>query len=138
MRILAFFFFVGAGSTVLYPSVIEDLLHKTQHSLEQREYVKAFHMLNEAHDLSPPQSPQRIEVLVALGHFYFQVGSLGDSEGCYRKALQIDPYELSALMGLGDVSFRRGEYLNARHAYERAKKYHPDQSQVYSAIAATF
>ena len=131
---IAFFRFISVSSAQDFIN----LLHHAQHELEQQQYVKAFQALSEAYDLSTDQSQERIEVLIALGHFYAKVGGFGDAEGCFRKALQINPYEFSALMGLGDIHFRRKEFLNARHAYERARKYHPKQAQVYAAIATTF
>lgn len=111
----------------------------SHHFLEQSDWRKAFHCaFNALHETEDGSRDQlRIYTKIAHLYFYFEK-SYGDAEGYYRKALQIDPYSLPALIGTGDVYFARGEYVGALEYYQRAALKHPEKHHPYASIAAAF
>lgn len=99
----------------------------------QKAFASAFNALHEASN----NSKAKVESLTRIGNlfFYFRK-SLGDAEGYYRKALQINPYYLDALIGSGDIYFSRNEFRGALHYYELAAKYNPQSYESFASIAA--
>ena len=113
--------------------------HRIFHFLKQSDWRRAFKSAFNALHETKDGSPNHVRSQVKLGHLYFHFDkSLGDAEGHYRKALQIDPYDFEALIGVADVHFARQEWNGALDAYELARKYHKERFEVYAGIAATF
>ncbi len=145
MRSLVFFFLfcftgISAAGTV---SVLggdgsaEYWEHRAGHFLVQKDRERAFESMQRALDEVEEKSADHVRLLVKFGHLYFAFGmSLGDAEGCFKKALQIDPYHFGALMALGDVYFARSEFLGAMDFYERCAKHHPKRYEAWASIGA--
>jgi tetratricopeptide (TPR) repeat protein len=111
--------------------------HRARHFLVQKDRARAFECMQRALHEVEQNTDHHVRLLVKLGHLYFAFGmSLGDAEGCYKKALQLDPYDFEALMGTGDLYFSRGEYLGALEFYERCGKYHPKRFEPWASIGA--
>jgi tetratricopeptide (TPR) repeat protein len=56
----------------------------------------------------------------------------------YLKARHVDPKNVTALMGVGDVYFIKGEYLKARQYYESILQVDPDSVAGYSGLMNLF
>ena len=77
-----------------------------------------------------PKSPQPVQPRdTALAEEYFRIGSaLDDGEeatrdeaaAAYRKALELDPYLVAALINLANIHYSRDELAEAQALYERA------------------
>ena len=105
--------------------------------MEQGEWRKAFTSAFNALHETAENSKERARLYTKIGHLFFHFKkNYGDSEGYYGKALHIDPYNLNALIGIGDVYSARKEFRGALHYYELAEKYHPNHFQPCSSIAA--
>jgi tetratricopeptide (TPR) repeat protein len=82
-----------------------------------------------------PRPPTRIDVQpagerdVALAEEYFRMASalddgdeakLDDAASAYRRALELDPYLVAALINLANIHYSRDELVEAQALYERA------------------
>jgi tetratricopeptide (TPR) repeat protein len=87
----------------------------------------------------PPPEPRSERVAAgrdtALAEDYFRTGSLLDdgdetkqdaAAAAYRKALEIDPYLVAALINLANIHYSRDELVEAQALYERAIGLEPD------------
>lgn len=59
-------------------------------------------------------------IYVRYGHFLERYGLDGLAEKAYGEALQIDPSDAEALMALGDLDMKRGDYDSAFKSYDRS------------------
>jgi tetratricopeptide (TPR) repeat protein len=78
----------------------------------------------------------RKQALVTLGQAHQALGDLGRAEECYRAALQEDPREVSALVGLGRLLRQQGKLEEARPLLEKAGEIVLDGSGVALELAA--
>ena len=88
----------------------------------------------------PPSEPSSAE-------HYFQAASCldeGDPEsfeqalGSYRRALEIDPYMVPALINLANLHYARDEIIEAQALYERAITIEPDGFEAHFNLANVF
>jgi tetratricopeptide (TPR) repeat protein len=86
----------------------------------------------EARTAAPASMPARD---AALAEEYFTLGSalddgdaakLEDAAAAYRKALELDPYLVAALINLANIHYSRNELVEAQALYERAIGLEPD------------
>lgn len=56
------------------------------------------------------------------------------AEEQYRRALQMDARYLDALLGLGRLQDRQGDFQAALNTYQRAVKYHPDNAAAWNHL----
>ncbi|MCJ8346774.1 tetratricopeptide repeat protein [bacterium] len=129
-------------NSIIFASHSNDLeMYELQstHFLRQNDWRKSFHSLFSALHEAKKDSQDEVRLNIKLAHLYFHFKkSLGDAEGFYKQALQIDPYAKGAYLGLGDVYFARKQYRQAIHYYEMAIKYHQDSYLAYSSVAMAF
>jgi tetratricopeptide (TPR) repeat protein len=84
---------------------------------------------------SPPKGPGRIDLTptslqdTALAEDYFRMasalddgdeGKLDEAAAAYRRALELDPYLVAALINLANIHYSRNELVEAQALYERA------------------
>jgi len=77
-------------------------------------------------------------LLDLLGDAYTQTKDLAKAEGAYRKAVEIDPSELSHQRGLGQTLLAEEKYPEALKVYQRLADLMPDDSDVYLRIAQIY
>ncbi len=77
-------------------------------------------------------------LLDLLGDAYTQTKDLAKAEGAYRKAVEIDPSELSHQRGLGQTLLSEEKYPEALKVYQRLADLMPDDSDVYLRIAQIY
>lgn len=63
-----------------------------------------------------------------------QAGQLDSAEAAYRSALDAQPGELDALLGLAVIAERRGDRANAERYYRRVLAQQPDHPQAMAAL----
>jgi len=73
-----------------------------------------------------------------LGDAYTQMHDYPKAEGAYRKAVDLDPGELSHLRGLGQTLLSEEKYLEALTVYEKLADLMPDDADVYLRIAQIY
>lgn len=88
-----------------------------------------------------PERPRKVDAAnigarnTAHAEEYFRVGSalddgdqakLEEAAAAYRKALELDPYMVAALINLANVHYSRDELVEAQALYERAIGLEPD------------
>jgi len=83
------------------------------------------------------QSPSAA-ALDLLGDAYTQARQLGNAEKAYRKAVEMDPSELSHQRGLGQTLMAEEKYPEALKVYEKLADLMPDDPDVYLRIAQIY
>jgi tetratricopeptide (TPR) repeat protein len=73
-----------------------------------------------------------------LGDAYTQSHDYAKAEGAYRKAVDLDPSELSHLRGLGQALLSEEKYPEALSVYQKLADLMPDDSDVYLRIAQIY
>jgi Flp pilus assembly protein TadD len=77
-------------------------------------------------------------LLDLLGDAYTQSHNLPKAEAAYRKAMDLDPSELSHQRGLGQTLLAEDKYQEALKVYEKLADVMPDDSDVYLRIAQIY
>ncbi|HWT82594.1 MAG TPA: tetratricopeptide repeat protein, partial [Candidatus Methylomirabilis sp.] len=72
------------------------------------------------------------------GHQLLRDGMLTQAEGQYRAALDLNPNEISALLGLGDIQLRRREPRMAVETYRRAVSVEPGNADAYIRLGDAY
>ena len=73
-----------------------------------------------------------------LGDAYTQAHELPKAETAYRKAVEMDPSELSHQRGLAQTLFSEEKYSEALKVYQKLSDLMPDDSDVYLRIAQIY
>ncbi len=73
-----------------------------------------------------------------LGDAYTQTHELAKAEAAYRKAMELDPSELSHQRGLGQTLLAEEKYSEALKVYQKLSDVMPDDSDVYLRIAQIY
>jgi tetratricopeptide (TPR) repeat protein len=105
----------------------------TQLLLDQNKSEEAIDLLNDLIKRSP--SPTLYD---RLGDAYTQTHDLAKAEAAYRKAVDLDPSELSHLRGLGQTLLSEEKYSEALAIYQKLSEMLPDDSDTYLRIAQIY
>ena len=111
-------------------SAVEQL---TQLLLDQNKAEEAISLLNGMIDRSP--SPTLYD---HLGDAYTQTHDFPKAEAAYRKAVDLDPSELSHLRGLAQTLLSEEKYTEALSAYQKLSDMLPDDADTYLRIAQIY
>ncbi len=105
----------------------------TQLLLDEGKNAEAVALLQgiTAHASSPT-------LLDLLGDAYTQSHDLVKAEAAYRKAVDLDPSEMSHQRGLGQTLLAEEKYQDALTVYEKLADLMPDDSDVYLRIAQIY
>ncbi len=82
-------------------------------------------------------SPSAV-LLDLLGDAYTQTHELAKAEEAYRKAMDLDPSELSHQRGLGQTLLAEEKFSEALTVYQKLSDVMPDDSDVYLRIAQIY
>jgi tetratricopeptide (TPR) repeat protein len=77
-------------------------------------------------------------LLDLLGDAYTQTKDLGKAEAAYRKAMEMDPSELSHVRGLGQTLMAEEKYSDALVMYQKLADLMPDEADNYLHIAQIY
>ena len=77
-------------------------------------------------------------LLDLLGDAYTQTHELAKAEEAYRKAVELDPSELSHQRGLGQTLLAEEKFSEALRVYQKLSDVMPDDSDVYLRIAQIY
>ena len=105
----------------------------TQLLLDQNKAEEAISLLNGMIDRSP--SPTLYD---HLGDAYTQTHDFPKAEAAYRKAVDLDPSELSHLRGLAQTLLSEEKYTEALAAYQKLSDLLPDDADTYLRIAQIY
>ncbi|HMI52535.1 MAG TPA: tetratricopeptide repeat protein [Candidatus Saccharimonadales bacterium] len=105
----------------------------TQLLLDQGKSAEAVSLLEGMNAQSP--SPTLLDL---LGDAYTQTHDLPKAEQAYRKAVDLDPSELSHQRGLGQTLLAEDKYADALTVYQKLSELMPDDSDVYLRIAQIY
>src|SRR6266851_3808043 len=105
----------------------------TQLLMDQGKSPEAVTLLEgiTAHSSSPV-------LLDLLGDALTQTHELAKAEAAYRKAVELDPSELSHQRGLGQTLLAEEKYSEALKVYQKLSDVMPDDSDVYLRIAQIY
>jgi tetratricopeptide (TPR) repeat protein len=79
------------------------------------------------------QTPRSAEAHQRLGKVLLRQGRLNEGEACYRRALELDPDYVGALIGLGNIEAARGDLASALRRYEVAVEIEPHDAEAHFA-----
>jgi tetratricopeptide (TPR) repeat protein len=105
----------------------------TQLLLDQNKAEEAISLLNSMIERSP--SPTLYD---HLGDAYTQTHDFTKAEAAYRKAVELDPSELSHLRGLAQTLLSEEKYTEALAAYQKLSDMLPDDADTYLRIAQIY
>src|SRR5271168_1518937 len=105
----------------------------TQLLLDEGKSAEAVALLEGISQHSP--SPTLLDL---LGDAYTQSHDLAKAEQAYRKAVDLDPSELSHQRGLGQTLMSEEKFSDALVVYEKLADLMPDDSDVYLRIAQIY
>jgi tetratricopeptide (TPR) repeat protein len=105
----------------------------TQLLLDQGKSQEAVSLLEGLTKRSP--SPTLLDL---LGEAYTQTKDLAKAEQAYRKAMELDPSELSHQRGLAQTLLAEEKYSDALAAYQKLADLMPDDPDVYLRIAQIY
>jgi tetratricopeptide (TPR) repeat protein len=105
----------------------------TQLLLDQGKSDEAIEILKTMTAHSP--SPTLYDL---LGDAYTQTKDYGKAEAAYRKAVELDPTELTHLRGLGQTLLSEEKYPEALTVYQKIADVMPDDADVYLRIAQIY
>ena len=111
-------------------SAVEQL---TQLLLDEGKSADAVSLLEGITSRNP--SPTLLDL---LGDAYTQTHDLSKAEGAYRKAVELDPSELSHQRGLGQTLLAEEKYPDALAVYLKLADVMPDDSDVYLRLAQIY
>lgn len=107
----------------------------------QGQYEQAVALLRQALRLSPEDEVLRRNlsgVRTRWGHRLLQAGSLDRAQEQYQAALDLNPGELAALLGLGDAQIRRRAPRAALEAYRQAVSLDPGNADAYLRLGEAY
>jgi tetratricopeptide (TPR) repeat protein len=105
----------------------------TQLLLDEGKSPEAIALLEDVTSHSP--SPAMLDL---LGDAYTQSHDLPKAEIAYRKAVELDPSELSHQRGLGQTLMAEEKYPEALAVYQRLTEVMPDDADVYLRMAQIY
>jgi tetratricopeptide (TPR) repeat protein len=105
----------------------------TQLLLDEGKAPEAIALLEEVTKRSP--SPAMLDL---LGDAYTQSHDLPNAETAYRKAVELDPSELSHQRGLGQTLMAEEKYPEALEVYQKLTEQMPDDADVYLRMAQIY
>jgi Flp pilus assembly protein TadD len=105
----------------------------TQLLLDEGKSADAVLLLESVTNRTP--SPALLDL---LGDAYTQAHDLAKAEGAYRKAMDLDPSELSHVRGLGQTLLAEEKFADALTVYQKLADLMPDDSDVYLRLAQIY
>ncbi len=117
----------SAGNTNL---PVEQRLQQVQKNIQEGRQEDALKLLSELSRDLTSESPYWNEV----GVLYYQLGKLSEALEAFRKAYQLDPYNVNAAKNLADLLFQLGELESTTRIYAQIFAQHP--GEVDAAIFA--
>jgi len=105
----------------------------TQLLLDQNKAEEAIALLNGMIDRSPSAT-----LYDHLGDAYTQTHDFAKAEAAYRKAMDLDPAEISHLRGLAQTLLSEEKYSEALTAYQKLSDMLPDDADTYLRIAQIY
>jgi tetratricopeptide (TPR) repeat protein len=105
----------------------------TQLLLDQNKAEEAVSLLNGMIERSPSAT-----LYDHLGDAYTQTHDFPKAEAAYRKAVDLDPSELSHLRGLAQSLLSEEKYTEALTAYQKLSDMLPDDADTYLRIAQIY
>jgi tetratricopeptide (TPR) repeat protein len=105
----------------------------TQLLLDQGKSAEAVALLEGMTNRGPSAA-----LLDLLGDAYTQTKDLPKAEQAYRKAVELDPSELSHQRGLGQTLMTEEKYSDALAVYQKLADLMPDDADIYLRIAQIY
>src|SRR6202043_412406 len=105
----------------------------TQLLLDQGKSTEAVSLLEGMTNRAPSAA-----LLDLLGDAYTQTKDLPKAEQSYRKAVELDPSELSHQRGLGQTLMAEEKYSDALAVYQKLADLMPDDADIYLRIAQIY
>ena len=80
--------------------------------------------------------PKNALTYIAMGYLMLTLGNDKEAASSYQEALNLDPSDLTAIMGKASALMRQKDYLNAAEALQVALEEHPDNEHIYNELGS--
>ena len=88
--------------------------------------------------MTSPSGKPGPAVFVAAAQMHESAGNQAEAEANYRKALDLDPNDVAALVGYARLEDRQGNFEAATRFYQRAIKKHPKDASVRNDLGLCY
>lgn len=82
-------------------------------------------------------SPSDAKEIVEIGSLLLHTGAISEASQVFHDLAKDSPRNADARRGLGEVAFSNGDYVAARHEFQRAQRLAPDDQQSAQALTLT-
>lgn len=78
-----------------------------------------------------------LKQIAEIGFLLLRTGAISEASEVFRDLAKSSPKDADARRGLGEVAFSDGNYVSARHEFQRAQRLAPNNPQISQALALT-
>ncbi len=78
-----------------------------------------------------------LKQVAEIGFLLLRTGATSEASEIFRELAKNSPRDADARRGLGEVAFSNGDYVSARHEFQRAQRLAPKNEQISQALALT-
>lgn len=113
------------------PTDEESLLGMAKIAAREGDFWRAIELSNNVlkHDPIDEQSP-----LLLMGDCFLAVGGLEQAEKCYASAIELNPENVAALLGLAQIHLMQGNEARTEEELNRALVLAPERADVYVGL----
>jgi tetratricopeptide (TPR) repeat protein len=88
--------------------------------------------------VASPNGKPGPNVFVAVARMHESTGRFDEAEANYRKALELKPYHLDALIGYARLEDRRSNFEAATRLYQKAMRKYPKEASVHNDLGLCY
>ena len=110
---------------------VQEISERAQAAIDRQDLEQA---RNELLQLVA-QTPGSAEAHQRLGKVLQLQGRLNEAEACFRRALELEPDYVAALIGLGNIEAAKSDFPSALKRFETAIEIEPHDAEAHFACA---
>lgn len=116
------------------PNHVMARMNKAQIDLDRKKYMEALENLRWV----TQQRPTYLDAYKLLGKTHEQLGDYGQAILSYQKGLELQPKDVTLLIGYGNALRHAGEMDKARQTYETAREMAPENALVRYNLGSVY
>lgn len=119
------------------PTDGDGFAHQGIDAYRAREFIQAVDHLKEALKRGVKRYPEHT-IYVILGNACEQLDRYADATDAYQQALRLNAQDYQALVGMGIVSRKHGDYDAAENYYRQAETIAPNYAELHASLGALY